>query len=135
MTDRQLRYGRVVTTKLSFDRAAARARELLKNEGFGILSEIDVAKTLKEKRGVEFQPYLILGACNPDLAHKALLAEEQLGLLLPCNVVVTVQGGRTKVSAVDAGAMLSVVGNPELAAIAAEVNTRLQKVLAAIAAE
>jgi uncharacterized protein (DUF302 family) len=135
MNETGITYGTVVVTSLPFDRAVERARQLLQDEGFGVLSEIDVAKTLKEKRGIEFQPYVILGACNPDFASQALMVEAQIGLLLPCNVVVTVDGGKTKVSAVDAAAMLGIVGKPDLADIAVEVNRRLRRVLAGIAAE
>jgi uncharacterized protein (DUF302 family) len=135
MSDNPIKYGTCVTTHLSFERAASRVRELLKDEGFGVLTEIDVAKTLKEKRGIDFQPYLILGACNPDFAYEALKVEEQLGLLLPCNVVVTVHAGTTEVSAVDAEAMLGVVGKPSLVKIANDVDLRLRRVLALIAAE
>ena len=135
MVETKLPYGTVVNTNLPFDRAVARTRELLKDEGFGVLTEIDVAKALKEKRGVEFQPYVILGACNPDYADQALKAEEQLGLLLPCNVVVTAHEGKTKVSAVDAVAMLGIVGRPELSKIAVEVNERLRRALVRVASE
>ena len=135
MTEMKLKYGSVVGTSLPFEQALARTRDLLKAEGFGVLTEIDVAKALKEKRGVNFQPYVILGACNPDYAHQALQAEEQLGLLLPCNVVVTVHDGKTKVSAVDATAMLGIVGGQELLRIADEVNERLHHVLERIAIE
>jgi uncharacterized protein (DUF302 family) len=125
----QISYGRAVPSDMDFPRAVARIRELLKNEGFGILCEIDVAKTLKDKIGAEFRPYVILGACNPNLAHRALEAEEQLGLLLPCNVVVQEIGGKTVISAVDASKMLEVVGNPALHEIAVDANSRLQRVL------
>jgi len=128
-------YGTVVTTGLSFDRAIVRVRELLKDEGFGVLTEIDVAKTLKEKRGVDLQPYVILGACNPDFAYAGLQAEDQLGLLLPCNVVVSSKGGSTSVSAVNAREMLRMVGKPELSSVAGQVDDSLQRVLNRIAAE
>lgn len=125
----QLDYGRVATVELGFAEAVERVRALLKDQGFGVLCEIDVAKTMKEKIGADFRPYLILGACNPQLAHRALSAEGQLGLLLPCNVVVQSQGGKTLVSAVDAAKMLDVVGNPQLREIAEEANARLGKVI------
>jgi uncharacterized protein (DUF302 family) len=117
------------TTELGFDDAAERVREELKAEGFGILCEIDVQATLKEKLGVDGEPYLILGACNPPLAHRALEAEPDLGTLLPCNVVVYRRGGETTVSAIDAERMLSIVGNDELAPVAAEVRSRLAAVV------
>lgn len=125
-------YGRAITVKGGFDETVERMRTLLNGEGFGILCEIDVAKTLKEKIGADFRPYLILGACNPQLAHRALSAESQLGLLLPCNVVVQVEDGNTVVSSVDAAKMLNVVGNPELAEIAEDANARLGRVMDAI---
>jgi uncharacterized protein (DUF302 family) len=126
-------YGYVEKVDLSFAETVQRVRELLKGEGFGILCEIDVSKTLKEKAGVNFQPYLIFGACNPQLAHKALSVEAQLGLLLPCNVVVQVKDGSTVVSAVDAVKMLQVVGNPKLREVALDANERLQRVMQALA--
>ena len=117
------------TTELGFTEAAERVREELKAEGFGILCEIDVQATLKEKLGVDGEPYLILGACNPPLAHQALEAEPDLGTLLPCNVVVYQRGGETTISAIDAERMLSIVGNEALAPVAAEVRNRLAAVV------
>lgn len=128
-----LTYGRAVTVKLTFSQAVERVRALLKEQGFGVQCEIDVAKTMKEKLGVDFRPYLILGACNPQLALGALSAEAQLGLLLPCNVVVQEDGGRTVVSAVDASKMLGIVGNAELENLAQDANARLGAVLEAAA--
>ncbi|HME82242.1 MAG TPA: DUF302 domain-containing protein [Candidatus Eremiobacteraceae bacterium] len=128
------RYGNVVATDLPFEAAVARAKELLKAEGFGVLCEIDVSRTLKEKIGADFRPYVILGACNPTLAHEALCAESQLGLLLPCNVVVQQEASGVIVSAIDARVLLDVVGRPELSATAADVNARLSRVLEQIAA-
>jgi uncharacterized protein (DUF302 family) len=127
-------YGYTVTTPLAFEAALARTKELLQGEGFGVLCEIDVSKTLKEKIDVDFRPYTILGACNPQLAHRALTAEDDLGLLLPCNVVVAAAEHGTRVSAIDADAMMGMVGNPALTDIAVEVNERLGRVLAQIAA-
>jgi uncharacterized protein (DUF302 family) len=117
------------TTQLPFEQAVARVREELVSEGFGVLCEIDVQATLREKLGVEGEPYLILGACNPQLAHRALEAEPDLGVLLPCNVVVYERDGETHISAVDAERMLSIVGNDELAPIAADVRSRLAAVV------
>ena len=105
-------------TELPFGEALARVREELAGEGFGVLCEIDVQATLKQKLGIEREPYVILGACNPPLAHQALDAEPELGVLLPCNVVVYEHEGETHVAAVDAEQMLSIVGNEELAPIA-----------------
>jgi uncharacterized protein (DUF302 family) len=112
-----------------FDEALFEARTLLKQYGFGVLCEIDVAKTLKEKINAEFPRYVILGACNPQFAYEALSSEAQLGLLLPCNVVIQQQGNKTIVSAVDAKQLLSIVGRAELEPIAAEVNVRLRAVV------
>jgi uncharacterized protein (DUF302 family) len=117
------------TTELGFTEAAERVREELKTEGFGVLCEIDVQATLHEKLGVEGEPYLILGACNPPLAHQALQAEPELGVLLPCNVVVYTRDGRTHISAVDAERMLSIVGNDQLAPVAAAVRSKLARVV------
>ena len=117
------------TTSLTFVEAVERVRTELKNEGFGVLCEIDVAATLKERLGVEREPYLILGACNPPLAHQALTEEPDLGVLLPCNVVASERDGETTISAVDAERMLSIVGNDALAPIAAEVRQRLAAVV------
>ena len=121
-------------TTLPFDAAVARAREELKGEGFGVLCEIDVQATLKEKLGVEGEPYVILGACNPPLAHRALEAEPDLGVLLPCNVVVYERGGVTHVSAVDAERMLSIVENADLAPVAETVRARLASVVERVVA-
>jgi uncharacterized protein (DUF302 family) len=117
------------TTDLAFPDAVARAREELANKGFGVLCEIDVQATLKQTLGVDREPYLILGACNPPLAHAALEAEPELGTLLPCNVVIYQEQGQTHIAAVDAEQMLSIVGNDELAAPASEVRRRLSAVV------
>ena len=117
------------TTELSFADAVARVRDELAQEGFGVLCEIDVQATLKQKLGVEREPYLILGACNPPLAHAALETEPELGVLLPCNVVVYEQHGQTHIAAVNAEQMLSIVGNDQLHATATEVRRRLAGVV------
>ena len=109
--------------------AVERVRAELKEEGFGVLCEIDVQATLKEKLGVDREPYVILGACNPVLAHEALEAVPELGTLLPCNVVVYRRDGETHISAIDAERMLSVVGNDDLSPIAGEVRERLARVV------
>jgi len=121
------------TTDLGFAEAVARVRDELAAEGFGVLCEIDVQATLKEKLGVDGEPYLILGACNPPLAHRALEAEPDLGVLLPCNVVVYERAGRTRIAAVDPERMLSIVGNDALSPVAAEVRGRLEAVIARVA--
>jgi uncharacterized protein (DUF302 family) len=104
-------------------------RTELKTEGFGVLCEIDVQATLREKLGVDGEPYLILGACNPSLAHQALQAEPDLGVLLPCNVVVYERGGETHISAIDPERMLSIVENDKLRPVAADVKQRLSAVV------
>jgi uncharacterized protein (DUF302 family) len=116
-------------TELAFEKAMGCVREELAREGFGVLCEIDVQATLQQKLGVECEPYVILGACNPSLAHKALEAEPELGVLLPCNVVVYEQGGETHIAAVDAEQMLSIVGNDDLGTTAEEVRRRLAAVV------
>ena len=122
------------TTQLPFAEAVERVQAELKTEGFGVLCEIDVQATLREKLGVEAEPYLILGACNPQLAHQALQAEPDLGVLLPCNVVVYQRDGETHITAIDPERMLSIVDNDDLAPVAAEVKGRLGTVVERAAA-
>jgi uncharacterized protein (DUF302 family) len=129
MSQVDTRYTLSTITDLAFADAVARVRDELTAEGFGVLCEIDVQATLKSKLGVEREPYLILGACNPPLAHAALEAEPELGTLLPCNVVVYQQHGQTRIAAVDAERMLSIVGNAQLAETASEVRQRLSAVV------
>ena len=117
------------TLDASYSEAVARAREALKAEGFGVLCEIDIKEKLKEKLGVDFRNYVILGACNPALAYQTLQEEINIGLLLPCNVIVCEQDGRSVVAAVDAARMLSVVGNPKLESTAGQVNEKLRRVI------
>jgi uncharacterized protein (DUF302 family) len=118
------------TVDLSFEDAIARVTEELKQEGFGVLTEIDVQATLKKKLDVDFRPYKILGACNPPFAHKALTAEPHIGLYLPCNVIVQDAGnGKTEVAAVDPLVAMSRVENPALEAVAKEVQAKLQRVI------
>ena len=112
-----------------FGEALERTKAALKSEGFGVLTTIDVAQTLKEKIGVDLEPYLILGACNPNLAHRALEADRAVGLLLPCNVTVREQGGRVAVSIVDPMQMLGFAGdNLALAKLAREADAKLRRV-------
>lgn len=118
---------------MSFGEAVERAREELAADGFGVLCEIDVQATLKKKLGADREPYVILGACNPKLAHAALQAEPELGTLLPCNVVVYREDGETHVAAIDAERMLSIVGNEALAETATEVKRRLAAVVDRVA--
>ncbi len=116
--------------ELDYDRAVEAIVPLLKKEGFGVLIEIDVKATLKTKLGVDFKRYLILGACNPNLAHRALSGEPLLGVLLPCNVIVTERdGGGSMVAAFKATAGFSLVDNPDVAPIAEEVEARLRRAL------
>jgi uncharacterized protein (DUF302 family) len=115
---------------VDFDGAVARVAEALHREGFGVLTEIDVKDTLKKKIDVDFRRYKILGACNPNLAHQALEAEEQIGLLLPCNVVVQeTPDGEIVVSLADPKAMFSLVGNPSLKKVVEEADRRLTRVI------
>ena len=122
-------YSVSTTTEHGFAEAVDRVRQELTREGFGVLCEIDVQATLKQKLDVEREPYLILGACNPQLAHAALQAEPELGVLLPCNVIVYQHDGQTHIAAVDAERMLSIVANDELATTATEVRQRLAAVV------
>jgi uncharacterized protein (DUF302 family) len=129
-----LRYGfECSLERVSFDDAVARVTAALQAEGFGVLTEIDVAATLKKKLDISFRRYVILGACNPSLAHRALVAEPQIGLLLPCNVVVQeADGGKVLVSIADSKAMFTMVDNPAMAPIADEADARLRRVMKAL---
>ena len=129
MSDVDVSYTLSTTTPLGFTDAVARVREELASEGFGVLCEIDVQATLKQKLDVDRDPYLILGACNPKLAHGALQAEPELGVLLPCNVIIYTQDGDTHIAAVNAEQMLSIVANDELTETASEVRRRLAAVV------
>jgi uncharacterized protein (DUF302 family) len=132
---KEIDYGFRVTVDLPYPQAVERTREALAQEGFGILSEIDVAATLKKKLDVDFRPYVILGACNPPLAHRALTAERDIGLLLPCNVVVYAddEEGRSVVAAMDPEAALELTGNDEVRPVAEEARERVQRALKALA--
>ena len=128
------RYGFKKTLSLSVEEADARVREELQKEGFGILTEIDVKATLKKKLDVDFKPYRILGACNPPLAHQALVAEEDIGLLLPCNVIVY-EGeaqGTSVVSVINPQVQLGITGREDITPLAAEVGDRMKRVLDAL---
>lgn len=129
-----LAYGYARSLEMPFAEVVERAREALKAQGFGVLCEIDIKEKLREKLGVEFRNYRILGACNPPLAYQALQQELNLGLLLPCNVVVYEEDGRTVAAAIDAAKMLAVVGNPALASTAEQVNELLKRVIDGIGA-
>ncbi len=121
------------STKGDFDAVVSKVIEKLKDEGFGVLTEIDVANTLKQKLGVEMKHYRILGACNPGFAHKALSVEDKIGVMLPCNVVVQEKdAGEVDIAAIDPRVAMKAVGNPALAEIAEEVAERLSRVVSAI---
>ncbi len=118
------------TVEMPLDQAVEHVTEALKQEGFGVLTEIDVRATLKKKLDVDFRPYRILGACNPQFAYQALQAEDKIGTMLPCNVIVQDAGdGRTEVAAVDPIASMQAVENEQLGAIAGEVRERLRTVV------
>ena len=122
-----------ITLKTDYTTALTRVTDALKAEGFGVLTEIDVKETMKKKLGVEYSPYKILGACNPSLAHRALTIAPEVGLLLPCNVVVRqVEEGVSEVSLVDPLGMMAVVGKPELQVVAQEARTKLERVASSL---
>jgi uncharacterized protein (DUF302 family) len=121
-------FNKIVT--LSFDKAIEKVIAELKKEGFGILTDIDVKETLKKKLDVDFKNYRILGACNPPFAYKALQAEDKIGTMLPCNVIVQeIEGGRVEVAAIDPIASMQAVANPALKDVAEEVQAKLKKVV------
>jgi len=116
-----------------FDAAVEKVKAELKKEGFGVLTEIDVRKTLKDKLGVDFRNYRILGACNPPSAYEALQAEDKIGLMLPCNLIVQdLEGGRVEAAAIDPVASMASVGNPALEPVGLEVRARLKRVVDAL---
>jgi len=126
-------YGFGKTVNLGFDTALQRVTEELQKEGFGVLTEIDVKATMKKKLNADMPPYRILGACNPQLAHRALTVEPQIGLLLPCNVVVRQdEAGKVHVEFMDPNAVLELVNRPEVTQLAGEVRLRLTRVMAAL---
>jgi len=127
-----MQYGLSKTVGLTYEQAVEKVTAELKKEGFGVLTTIDVKETLKAKLNVEFPRYVILGACNPPFAHKALQAEEHIGLLLPCNVIVYEKAGTTVVAAFDPMVMTAVMDNPGMRPIAKEVRERLDRVIAAM---
>ncbi|MGD8727412.1 MAG: DUF302 domain-containing protein [Gemmatimonadales bacterium] len=136
MTLQDIRYGMRVEVELPYEQAVERTVEELGKDGFGILAEIDVSATLKKKLDVDFRPYVILGACNPPLAHRALSAEENIGLLLPCNVIVYAgdDASHSYVAAIDPITQLELTGNDAIAPVAKDVRSRLVKVLERVAA-
>ena len=118
------------TLKVSFDEAIAKVTEALKKDGFGIITEIDVKETLKKKLNVDFRKYRILGACNPPYAYKALQAEDKIGLMLPCNVIVQeLPGGKVEVAAIDPVASMAAVKNTKLGEVGKEVSAKLKAVI------
>jgi uncharacterized protein (DUF302 family) len=129
-------YGHAETVALPYDAAVQATREALAQEGFGVLTEIDVRATLKKKIDVDFRPYVILGACNPTLAHRALSAEPAIGLLLPCNVTVQAESAdRSVVAVLDPEVQLGVTGRTDLKPLAAEVKAKLIRALNAVKAK
>jgi uncharacterized protein (DUF302 family) len=122
-------YGIKKQTTLSFEAATEKVRDLLTKHGFGVLTEINIKTTLKKKIDVDTEPYIILGACNPPFAHRAIMAEPDIGLLLPCNVIVYVKEGLTYVNAIKPSVAMSMVESPELETIATEVEEKLTAVI------
>jgi len=127
-----MQYGFSKTVDMPFEQTIEKVTAELKKEGFGVLTSIDVKETLKQKINVDFKKYTILGACNPPIAHKALQEEEELGLLLPCNVIVYEKDDKTRVSIFDPMVMTWIVENDQMKSIATEVQEKLQRVLKAI---
>ncbi len=127
-----LKYGYSKIVNLPFSEALDRTKKALQEQGFGVQAEINISSALREKIGVEVPPQIILGACNPHLAHKALQAEPEISLLLPCNVTVRQEGQQVKVAVIDAEKLMDFVGNPELKPLAAEAKRRLEAVLETI---
>jgi uncharacterized protein (DUF302 family) len=122
-------YGITIRTALPFATAVASVRNALQAQGFGVLTEIDVQATLRAKLGENMEPYLILGACNPPLAHRALSADRSIGLLLPCNVVIRAEDDHTVIEALDPQTMIAVAGEPALQPVADEAARRLRAAL------
>src|ERR1035441_3108433 len=120
-------YGITVRISAPFTDAVQRVRDALRKQGFGVLTEIDVQATLRDKLGEDMEPYLILGACNPSLAHRALTADRRIGLLLPCNVVIRTEAAQTVIEALDPQTMVTVAGRPSLQPVADEAATRLDR--------
>lgn len=135
MVAQTTKYGFGTTVRLPYAQAVERTKAELAKEGFGVLSEIDVAATLKKKLDVDFRPYVILGACNPPLAHRALTAERDIGLLLPCNVIVYAgdDPGSSVVAAMDPVEALQLTGNDQIGPVATQVREKLERVLEGVA--
>lgn len=126
-------YALTIRTKVPFAEAAARVRLALQEQGFGVLTEFDMQATMREKLGEEMEPYVVLGACNPPLAHRALSADPSIGLLLPCNVIIRAADGETVVQALDPRAIAQVAGQPVLDAVADEAARKLTTALDSLA--
>lgn len=135
MTKPSISYGLSIDVPLPFEQAVAKTKEALSKEGFGVLTEIDIKATLKRKLDVEFRPYVILGACNPPLAYQALTRERDIGLLLPCNLIVyqSDEPGQSVVAALDPVEQLKIAGKSELEEIAQQVRERIERVLEDVA--
>jgi uncharacterized protein (DUF302 family) len=129
-----MKYYSAVRVSGGFDEAVERTRDLLAAEGFGVVTELDVRATMKKKLDIDFRNYLILGACNPPLAHRALESEDKIGVLLPCNVVVQETAAGVEVAAMDPVAAMGAIGNEALEAVAAEVKDRLDRVIGGLRA-
>ncbi len=127
-----MNYGYSKHLSLPFPEAVERVRAELANEGFGVITEIDVKETLKKKLGIDYEAYIILGACNPPLAYQALQLEKEIGLLLPCNVIVYENRGKVVISSIIPTATMSIIANPSLLAIAIQVEQKLKKVIDAV---
>ena len=127
-----MKYGYNKKTSLSFDKAVEKVKEVLETKGFGVLTEIDVKATMKKKLGIDYDNYIILGACNPEFAHKALQEEKEIGLLLPCNVIVYEDNSDVYVSSILPSFAIGMVGNTKLAEISSEVEEELKSVIDSI---
>lgn len=127
-----VKYGMSKTVDTGYEETVRKVTEELRKEGFGVLTSIDVRDTLRKKLDVDFPRYVILGACNPRFAHRALESEPELGLLLPCNVIVHEMGNKTTVSAFDPVTVTGIIDNPVMGGIAAEVREKLERVIAAV---
>lgn len=124
-----MNYGYKKQLAHSFAEAIIKTKEELQKEGFGVLTEIDVRATMKKKLDLDYDNYMILGACNPQFAHQALEAEKEIGLFLPCNVIVYEEAGQVFVSAILPAIMMGIIGNPNIDSVALEVETKLKKVI------
>ena len=128
-----MEYGYKKQSKLNYEETVARTRELLQKEGFGVMTEIDVKSIVKKKLNVDFDNYIILGACNPPFAYQALQAERDIGLMMPCNVIVYDKGGKTYINAIRPTIAMQVTGNEKLRGIAENVEGKLKKVVDGVA--